>query len=318
MKDRQWDIAVVGSINTDYTARGKDLPGPGDSLDGDEFQISQGGKGANQAVAAARLGAHVAIIGRVGQDERGESARQNFDAQSVDTENLIVDNDHATGAAVIHVSESGEKQIMAVANANKMLSPEDMHRAGIIGQARVLLCQLEVPVETIQMAAQLGAEAGVQVILDPSPPQDLPDDLLRNLTLIKPNAGEAHFLTGVEVADQDSARRAAHILMDRGISAVAIQAGSEGNLLIWEDGEVWLPKIEVDSVDATGAGDAFAAGLAVSLAQGKSWEAAGWIASAAAALTTTQLGAQSALPSREDVEDLLAGQERAPAESKGR
>jgi ribokinase len=299
-------IVVLGGANTDYTVRTPSLPTPGATIQGDRFLIEQGGKGANQAVAAARLGAQVAFITCLGQDQRGDEMLTRLHEEGIDTQYVVRDPDQPTGAAVIQVDESGEKQIAAAPNANGRLSVADVERADVFARARVLLCQLETPLATVLAAVQRAHDAGAQVVLDPAPPAELPNKLLQLLTLIKPNSSEAEALTGVQVKDQASARQAANQLLARGVKAVAIQAGDHGDLLVWADGECWLPRIDVESVDATGAGDAFVAALAVALAEDKPWPEAGRLASAAAALTTTKFGAQPALPHRAEVVRLLA------------
>jgi len=301
-----WDIVVVGSANTDFIARGSQLPKPGETTMGKMFQMGQGGKGANQAVAAARLGARVTFVGRVGSDDRGDAMLAQLRDVGVHTDNVIRDPDTPTGAAVIHVDESGEKQIFVVPNANDKLTVDDMRGLDSLRNTKVLMAQLEIPLDTVMEAARIAHEAGAKVVLDPAPPIDLPDELLRWLTVIKPNSSEAERLTGVQVSDRQSARKAAEKLLERGVAAVAIQAGSDGNLLVWQQGEHWLPKHDVKSVDATGAGDAFAAAMAVALSEGRSWEEAGELASATAALATTKLGAQTALPERREVRALIA------------
>jgi ribokinase len=307
-----WDVVVVGSANTDYTVRGKHLPKPGQSVSGELFYIGQGGKGANQAVAAARLGAKVAFIACIGTDERGDDMLKQLREEGVETRFILRDAETPTGAAVIQVEESGEKQILSAKNANGKLTADYLRQVPALRDTRVIAMQLEIPLDTVLEAARIGQEAGAQIVLDPAPPKELPDELFQRLTVIKPNSSEAEHLTGVQVTDQDSARRAARRLIERGIQAVAVQAGDEGNLLIWQDGEVWLPKIPVKSVDATGAGDAFSAALAVALAEDQSWEAAGHFASTAAALTTTRMGAQDALPLRDDVRAAMRNIERKP------
>ncbi|MBI3943200.1 MAG: ribokinase [Chloroflexi bacterium] len=302
----KWDVVVVGSANTDYTVRGRRLPKPGETAVGEQFQIGQGGKGANQAVAAARLGARVALIARIGSDDRGDAMLKQLRAEGVDTQYVFRDPDAPTGAAVIQVEQSGEKQIFAAPNANGKLASADLQQASVLRNARVVVFQLEIPLETVLEAARSGQASGARLILDPAPPTALPDELIQHLTLIKPNSSEAEQLTGIKVTDRESARRAAYKLLERGVQAVAIQAGNAGNLLVRQEGEIWLPKLPVKSVDATGAGDAFTAALAVALAQGHSWEEAGHFASAAAALTTTKMGAQSSLPSLTEVNVLMS------------
>jgi len=300
-----WDIVVVGGANTDYTVCGHGLPQPGETLVGEQFFIGQGGKGANQAVAAARLGARVAFVGRVGSDDRGDALLRQLRAERVNTDHVIRDEKAATGAAVIHVAESGEKQIFVAPNANYNLSPDNVRGTAAIKNCRIFMTQLEVPLETVLEATRLAYEAGAKIILDPAPPVPLPDELLERVHVIKPNSSEAKTLTKIDVTNRSSARKAADKLMARGVEAVAIQAGEKGNLLVWSDGECWLPRIPVNSIDATGAGDAFAAALGVALAEGQPWEEAGHFANAAAALKTTKMGAQDGLPHRKALDEFM-------------
>ncbi|MEZ4736998.1 MAG: ribokinase [Caldilineaceae bacterium] len=305
--EKQWDVVVVGGVNYDYLVRGATLPEPGDTVQGQEFQEAPGGKGANQAVAAARLGAKVALVARIGQDARGDRILDRLTEEGVDTTYVLRDDAAQTGVALVHVTEAGEKQILVAPGANTKLTPADVAQAGpAIQAAHVLLTQLEVPLASVEMAIRQAHTAGVRIILDPAPPQELPADWLPMLDLVKPNAGEAESLTGVQVQGRDSARDAAYHLLEWGVKAVAIQGGARGNLLVWQEDEQWLPQIEVASVDATGAGDALAAALAVALAEGRPMTEAGPFANAAAALTTTKLGAQAALPRRDAVLDLIA------------
>jgi ribokinase len=306
-RSMEWDVVVVGSTNTDFLARGPKLPAPGETAEGEEFHEGAGGKGANQAVAAARLGARTALVARVGRDRRGEELLRGLAAEGVDLRHVAHDPDAPTGAAIIMVDRKGEKSILVAPGANGRMGAADVDAAaGMIQAARVVLCQLEIPLETVLTACRLARAAGARVILDPAPARPLPDELFPLLDVIRPNAGEAETLTGVKVRDRDSARRAAESLLGRGAGAAAVQAGGEGDLLAWPGGECWLPRFPVKSVDATGAGDAFAAGLAVMLAEGRPWQEAGPFASAAAALATTAVGAQAALPRRDAVLRLLS------------
>ncbi len=302
---RKYDVVVVGSANTDYTIRGKALPKPGETALGKQFYIGQGGKGANQAVAAARLGARVAFVGRLGNDDRAEAMLRQLQTEGINTDFVVKDPEAETGAAVIHVAESGEKQIFMAPNANGNLSVEDVQRAEVIRQTKILIIQLEIPLETVLEATRLAHESGAKIVLDPAPPIDLPDDLMKRVHVMKPDSHEAQVLTGIEVKDRASARKAADKLLAKGAKAVAVQAGDEGNLLVWKDGEAFMPLIPVESVDATGAGDAFVGALAVALAEGKGWTEAGPFANAAAALKTTKMGAQG-LPRRQAVLNLAA------------
>jgi ribokinase len=302
----EWDVVVVGGANFDYLVRGPQLPAPGDTVQGKVFQGAPGGKGMNQAVAAARLGARVALVARIGQDERGHVLMTRLREEGIETRYVIRDRGAATGVALVMVAEAGQKQIMVAPGANLHLTVENVSTAeAAIRKTRVVLTQLEVPLESVARAIQLAHEAGAKVILDPAPAVPLPDELLRRVDVLKPNTGEAEVLTEIQVSDRASARKAAEQLLRRGVGAVAIQAGEEGDLLVWREDEQWLPRLPVERVDATGAGDAFAAGLAVALAEGHSWAEAGSWANAAAALKTTKLGAQAGLPQRGEVLALL-------------
>ncbi|HEX5840748.1 MAG TPA: ribokinase [Anaerolineales bacterium] len=308
------DIVVIGGANMDYLIRGEKLPQPGETAKGDLFQEAPGGKGANQAVAATRLGARVAFIARVGADRRGREIVKRLKEEGVNTKFIVRDQIDHTGVALVMVGGDGEKQILSVPGANDELSVDQVRRAAAaIQAARVLLTQLEVPLETLLLAARLAREAGAKVLLDPSPPTSLPDELMQLVSLIKPNAREAEALTGILSKDRDSARKAAQRLIERGVGSVAVQAGDDGNLILTPEQEYWFPRIPVQSIDATGAGDAFAAGLAVGLLEERPWPEIGALASAAAALTTTKLGAQAGLPTREQVSELLKKEETKPA-----
>lgn len=291
------DVAVVGKANIDYLARGPRLPVPGQSVNGDAFQEAPGGKGANQAVGAARLGARVALVARVGRDLRGDAVLAALHDEGVDTRQVTRDPIEPTGVALCQVGASGEKQILSAAGANARLTAACVRDAAdALQSARVVLCQLGVPLEAVAEAVRIGRGAGARVMLDPGPPAPLPDEIVAALDLIRPNTSEAEVLTGIKVCDRDSARAAARDLLRRGAKAAAVQAGEYGDVLLWDDREVWLPRFEVKRVDATGAGDAFASALAVCLAQGRPLEEAGRFASAAAAIATTVLGAQASLP----------------------
>ena len=304
-KDR-WDIIVIGGANMDYLVRGKKLPKPGETVMGDLFQKAPGGKGANQAVAATRLGARVALVTRVGIDKRGKKILKRLKDEGVATDFIVRDKEDPTGVALIMVGEGGEKKILTAPGAKRELSLKQIHRAAnAVQSARVLLAQLGIPLESVQLAVRLAHEAGAKVILDPSPPIPLPDELMHMVSLIKPNAREAEALTGIKSRDRNSARAAAKRLLERGVGAVAVQAGAEGNLIAAADEEYWFPEIPVQSIDATGAGDAFAAALAVGLLEERPWLEIGALASAAAALKTTRLGAQAGLPTRDEVSSLL-------------
>ena len=301
----KWDVVVLGGANMDYLIRGKKLPAPGETVDGDEVRIACGGKGANQAIAAARLGAQVAFVGRVGNDENGKETVRNLKREEVDVSAMQFDSKKATGAALVMVDAQAEKQILVAPGANQQLTVRGAE--SLLRSARVLLLQFEVPMRTVLAAAKIAHRAGAKIVLDPAPAAKPPVELLKLVHFIRPNSSEAEALTGIKVRNRADARRAAHALFDRGVQAAAIQAGHEGDLVVWRDGERLFPRLKVKSVDATGAGDAFAAGIAVALAEGKSFVEAGALANAAAALATTKFGAQTALPRRQEVLRLLRG-----------
>ena len=290
----------------DYLIRGKALPRPGDTVDGSEFLRAGGGKGANQAVAAARLGARVAFVGRVGRDRQGDELLDLLKREGIDVRFTVRDPRASTGVALVMVDRSGEKQIMVAPGANHRLSPREVTAAKIlISGARVLLTQFEIPMRSVSAAVRLAHSGGAKVVLDPAPPAAAPRDLLKRVTVIRPNSAEAQALTGIEVGSPPSARKAARKLLELGVEAVATQAGEGGDLLVWGEGEACFPRLPVKAIDATGAGDAFAAGLAVALSEGRSWYEAGAFANAAAALATTKFGAQPAMPRRTDVLRLM-------------
>jgi ribokinase len=306
MKTSSLDIVVVGGANWDYLVRGPRLPRAGETLAGDQFQEAAGGKGANQACGAARLGARVALIARVGKDRRGASMLSKLNKEGVSCDFVIQDPVLETGIALVMVNWQGEKQILTAPGANGWLTVTDIKEATSAFQgARVLLAQLEVPLDAVREAAELARKFDTHVILDAAPAIPLSDDLLRLVDVIRANAGEAQVLTGIPVVDRESARRAAQQLMQRGVKTAIIEAGSEGNLVISTDLEQLLPRIDVPAVDTTGAGDAFAAALAVMLAEQRPLIEAATFANAAAALKTTVLGAQSGLPHRKTVLALM-------------
>lgn len=302
-----YDVVVVGKANVDYLVRGPRLPGPGQSVTGDAFQEAAGGKGANQAVGAARLGAKVALVARVGRDTRGDTVIAALHGAGVETRFVTRDPLEPTGVGLCQVGASGEKQILSAAGANARLTAACVREAAeALSATRVVLCQLGVPLEAVIEAVRIARGAGALVILDPGPPAPVPDALIAQLDLIRPNTSEARALTGVEVCDRRTAREAASDLLRRGAKSVAVQAGEHGDVLLSRDFELWLPRFEVKRLDATGAGDAFASAFAVCLAEGRPLEEAGPFASAAAALATTVLGAQASLPRRAAVLELLA------------
>ncbi len=298
-------IVVVGSSNTDMVIKSHRIPRVGETVVGGQFVMAAGGKGANQAVAAARLGAHVLFVAKVGQDLFGEQAIAGYTQEGIDTRFVFRDPQHATGVALIMVDEQGENLISVASGANHYLTPADVDRAAeAIQQSDVLVVQLETPLETVLHAARLARAAGVRVILDPAPApaEPLPAELLATVTCVKPNETEAERLTGVGVEDPVSARQAAEELVRRGAASAIVTLGAQG--AVWQDAERggFVPGFRVEAVDSTAAGDAFSGALACALAQGMPLPDATRYASLAAALSVTRIGAQPSLPTAEELE----------------
>ncbi len=298
-------IVVVGSINMDLVARMARLPRPGETIHGDLFQTIPGGKGANQAVAAARLGARVTLIGRVGNDAFGEVLRQSLHEFGVAVDHVITTADCSSGVALIGVETSGANAIVVIAGANGRLTPADVEdRADVIASADALIVQLETPIDTVSAAIRIARRAGVRTILDPAPAPsgEFPDEL-RSVDVISPNQTEAEALTGVVVTDLHSAERAAAILQRGGAREVVMKLGELGALVCGADARIQhIPAAKARIVDTTAAGDAFTAGLAVALSEGRSLAEAAGFGCAAGTLACTVFGAQPAMPSRAAVD----------------
>jgi ribokinase len=295
-------IVVVGSVNTDMVVKAQRIPAVGETVTGGQFVLAAGGKGANQAVAAARLGAQVTLGAKVGQDIFGDQAVENFGREGILTDFVLRDAQSATGVALILVDHEGRNLISVAAGANFALRPRDVDLAAQrIRTADVVLLQLEVPLDTVAYTAELAARAGVRVILDPAPAAPLEDSLLRNIAVPTPNEPEAEQLTGIAVRDEASAHAAAGGLLDRGVGQVLITLGAKG--AFWADRHQsrHFPPAKVEAVDSTAAGDAFNGGLAVALAECRPMDEAVRQASLAGALAATRLGAQPSLPTRSEL-----------------
>jgi len=296
-------ICVVGSANIDVTFRTAWLPRPGETLAGTAWQLGCGGKGANQAVMAARLGAHMAMVARIGRDAFGETTLQNFQAQGIDSSHVTVADGHCTGAASIIVDDEARNTILVVPGANFALTPEDIRRAAAaIQSAAILLCQLEVPVETTLEAFRTAKAAGVQTILNPAPATPLPDELLRLTDWCVPNETEIEQLTGRPATSLHHAEEAAQVLLHRGPGAVIVTLGERGALLVHPGAVEQIPAVPVRAVDTSGAGDAFIGGLAVFLAERIPLVEAIRRANRVAALSVTRLGTQTSFPTRAEVD----------------
>jgi ribokinase len=299
-------IVVVGSSNTDMIIKLPHIPRPGETVIGGKFSTAPGGKGANQAVAAARAGGDVSFIARVGDDIFGRQALENFAMDGLNIRHIINDTEHPSGVALIFVDEKGENSIAVASGANAALTPADIVKANsTISSAKVLLMQLETPLETVTTAAEIAFEHHVQVILNPAPSCPLDDSLLKLISIITPNEHEAEFLTGVKVDDEASAEKASDALLTKGVHTVIITLGAKGVYVKSHEFKGIISGFSVKAEDTTAAGDVFNGVFAVSLAEGKCLFDAVRFACAAAAISVTKLGAQTSAPTRDEIEDFL-------------
>ncbi|MBC8101962.1 MAG: ribokinase [Cytophagales bacterium] len=309
MQNKRTHIVVVGSTNTDLVVRTPNLPAPGETVLGGTFSVVSGGKGANQAVAAARMGGKVSLIARIGDDDFGRRSAAGFTQDGIDTTYLFVTPNAASGVALIAVSETtGENSIVVAPGANALLSPEDVQAAeAAFDTARAVVLSLEVPLETIQRAAEMGAKRQIPVILNPAPARRLPARLLSLISVLTPNETEARQIVGMGAANEEAdLETIATELLMQGVDTAVITLGAAGALIVTPDGIERAPALAVKAVDTVGAGDCFTGALAVELASGRSLRDAVQFAGAAAALKVTRLGAQTGIPARSEVEELLA------------
>ncbi|HEX2790005.1 MAG TPA: ribokinase [Steroidobacteraceae bacterium] len=304
MKSRR--IVIVGSSGTDMIIKLDRIPRPGETLLGGEFHVTGGGKGANQAVSAARAGGNVAFVARVGQDEFGEQAIAAFVKERINVDHVYRDRKVSTGVALIFVDQQGENSIGVAPGANARLSPADVKKCRkIFTGASVMVVQLEIPLDTVQTAALLAAQSGARVILNPAPARPLPDELLRHVSILTPNETEAELLTGIRVDNDSTAAKAAAVLRARGVQTVILTLGARGALLASDESTQIVAGFKVKPIDTTGAGDVFNGALAVALAEEKALKDAVRFANAAAAISVTRLGAQPSAPVRRAIEKLL-------------
>ena len=299
-------VVVVGSLNMDLAIKAEKQPQAGETVLGEEFGMFTGGKGFNQALAAARLGAEVAMVGRLGADLFGDELMSMLTDDKVDGRFVVRDAEAGTGIASIFIGPEGENRIVVVPRANMRLTVADVERASsCIAAADILLLQLEVPIEASQNAAEIARANDTLVLLDPAPAQELPDSFLRLADILTPNELETESLSGVNVSDQKGVEQAAQIIFDKGVPTVVLTLGDRGALLLTADLKKIVPAYHVNVVDTTAAGDAFCGALATALAQGKTIEDALTFANAAGALAVTVLGAGPAIPTSEAITEFL-------------
>lgn len=309
-------IVVVGSANLDLVCNATKIPSPGETVWGDRFQTFHGGKGANQAVAAGRLGADVRMVAKVGNDDFGRNLREGLRASGVDTEDVSTAEEVASGVALISVDSDGQNSIIVIPGANGELGPEDMEKCRPrLESAGVILTQLEIPMEAVDCLSRIAFDAGVPLILDPAPARLIPGEILRRVTYLTPNESETAQLCGIATDELtlDMAAHAAEKLLNTGAKNVILKLGGRGVYLATEDGlRRTVEAFKVPVVDTTAAGDAFNGGFAAALMRGEPLEEAVEFAVAVAAVSVTRPGAQTSMPTAQEVMDLLERYGQAP------
>lgn len=303
MKKLKSKIVVIGSSNTDMVIKASRLPVPGETVIGEKFMMNPGGKGANQAVAVARMGGDVSFITKTGNDLFGRQSIDLYNSENIKTDYVFSAADKPSGVAMISVDAYGENCILVAPGANASLCIADIEKARHeIETADILLMQLEIPMDVVEHAAKIAHSKGVKVILNPAPAQTLSDELLKCLYLIAPNRTEASMLSGIKVKDWNTARKAAEKISERGVNIVVITLGHLG-ALVREDGKYYEANSEtIEAVDTTAAGDTFCGTLCVGIAEGKSVIESVLLACKASAITVTRMGAQTTIPYRHEVE----------------
>jgi ribokinase len=296
-------ILVIGSSNTDMVIKTEKLPAPGETILGGTFLMNPGGKGANQAVAAARLGGKVTFITKRGNDLFGNQAVGLLMREGIHTQYIVKDMELPSGVALITVDSTGENSIVVAPGSNGNLLQEDIPTAIFeTTKYEILLLQLEIPINTVEYSAVAASEKGIKVILNPAPARKLSDNLLMHTWLITPNETEAEIITGVKITDIPSAEKAAEIIMKRGVKNVIITLGEAGAYIKSENFTGLIPGIKVIPVDTTAAGDVFNGALAVALSEGKVLNEAVVFANKAASISVTRMGAQASAPYRNEIQ----------------
>jgi ribokinase len=302
-------IVVFGSINMDLVARTPRLPIPGETLTGSSFQTIPGGKGANQAVACARLGAETTMVGRVGGDVFGKKLKDELAKAGVNHQNVVGDPDISSGVALIAVEDSAENFIIVIPGANGQIENQDLQRLEqVLTRSKVLLLQLEIPMEMVVAAARLAKEKNLMVVLDPAPAQTLPKEIYPFLDIITPNETETEMLVGFPIKTTEDVSRAAQILKAQGVPNVIIKMGSRGAFAFINDQEIFYKPFSVTAVDTVAAGDAFNGALAVALGENLPLEDAIRWGMAGGALSVTKAGAQPSMAERNELLSLIETQ----------
>lgn len=295
-------IIVIGSSNVDMVVRTSHLPAPGETILGGEFFMNQGGKGANQAVAIKRLGGNLIFMAKLGNDVLGRQSVGYFKKEGIDTRYIAVDEDSASGVALISVDDHAENSIVVASGANMLLNEQDVDKMlEEMCEGDILLMQLEIPLQTVEYAARKAFGKGVKVVLNPAPARSLPKELFRHLYMVTPNRIEAEMLTGIKIANDADVEKVAEEICAMGVKNVIITLGSKGCLIREEGVSYRIDAFKVEPVDTTAAGDTFNGALCVGLSEGMDLKQAAVMASKASSIAVTRMGAQSSIPYREEL-----------------
>lgn len=295
-------ILVVGSSNTDMVIKTQNFPAPGETILGGKFLMNAGGKGANQAVAAARLGGLVTFVGKIGDDIFGKQAVQQLEDEGINVDYVAVDSENPSGVAMITVDQKGENSIVVASGSNGTLSPADFDKAMTeLEESEFVLMQLETPIPTVEHIARKATQKQKKVILNPAPAAQLSGELLQNLYIITPNETEAELLTGIKVTDEKSALNAATFLHEKGVEIVIITMGAAGAFLLLDGNSEIIKAPKVEAIDTTAAGDTFNGALVVALSEGRTIQESIAFANKAASISVTRIGAQSSVPFRKEI-----------------
>ena len=295
-------IIVIGSSNVDMLVRTSHLPAPGETILGGEFFMNQGGKGANQAVAIKRLGGNLIFMAKLGNDVLGRQSVGYFKKEGIDTRYIALDEDSASGVALISVDDHAENSIVVASGANMLLNEQDVDKMlEEMCEGDILLMQLEIPLQTVEYAARKAFGKGVKVVLNPAPARSLPKELFRHLYMVTPNRIEAEMLTGIKIANDADVEKVAEEICAMGVKNVIITLGSKGCLIREEGVSYRIDAFKVEPVDTTAAGDTFNGALCVGLSEGMDLKQAAVMASKASSIAVTRMGAQSSIPYREEL-----------------
>lgn len=299
-------ILVIGSSNTDMIVNVPRIPKSGETILGGKFLLAAGGKGANQAVAAARSGGNVTFVSKVGKDSFGKQSIEGYRQDGINTDYILIDENESTGVALIYVSEDGENSIAVAPGANMKITPEDIQNISeLIEKNDFLLMQLEIPFETVKAATKIANHLNKKIILNPAPARHLDDELLKCISIITPNETETEILTGIKIKSDQDISDGAEFLMAKGINTVIITLGAKGIYLATKDIRKFIPSFKVDAVDTTAAGDVFNGAFVTALAEDKSLIEAAIFGNAASALSVTKAGAQPSIPLRAEINEFL-------------